>query len=112
MRSMPFSNWTLASRSSTIRIRAFRMSAWLTINFVRASLSGPASRAGEFQRGVERMHELVDPDGLGQIAEEARLQTFFDIAGHGVGAEGHHGNVGGGRIVAQDAQGFDAADAG
>src|ERR1039458_7372879 len=43
MRSMPSSRRTLASRSSTTRILAFRMSAGLTIAFIPIHLALPAS---------------------------------------------------------------------
>ncbi len=59
----------------------------------------------KFQRHVQRVHEFFDLDGLGEIAEESRLQALLDVARHGVGAEGDDGDVRGGRVFAQDFQG-------
>ena len=66
----------------------------------------------KFQRHVQRIHELVDLDRLGEIAEEARLQAFLDIVRHGIGADGKHRDVRRCRIFTQDLQRLDAADAG
>src|SRR5438874_1029540 len=65
-----------------------------------------------FQRHIERLHELVDPDGLGEIAEESRLQARLDVARYCVGAQGEDWDVSGCRVVAQDPHGVGAADAG
>src|ERR1017187_2115088 len=68
--------------------------------------------SSEFQSSVQRMHELIDLDWFGEIAEESCLQTLLDVAWHSVRAEGNHGNVRRGRVYAQDFQGFHTADAG
>ena len=40
----------------------------------------PASfRLGKLQRDVQRIHELVDLDRLGKVAEESRLQPALDV---------------------------------
>src|SRR6266699_327037 len=64
------------------------------------------------QRHIQRLHELVDPDGLGEIAEESRLQTRLDVARYRVGAQGEDRDVSRCRVSAQDLHGVGAADAG
>src|ERR1035438_933734 len=78
------------------------MSAGLTMAFL----------SSEFQCYVQCKHELVDLDWFGEISEESRLQTFLDVAWHGIGTEGNHGNAARCRVFAKDSQGFDPADAG
>src|SRR5665647_25424 len=111
MRSMPLSRRTLASRSSTTRILAFRMSVGLTIDLCPDSYGERGPLSSEFQGDIQRLHELIDLDWLGEIPEEPGLQTLLDVARHGVGAEGHHRDVRRGRVLAKNSQGFDAADA-
>src|SRR5580692_88352 len=98
---MPSIRRTLASISSTTRILAFRMSTALTMSCF----------GGEFERDSQGLHELVDSDWFCQVSEEASLETFFDVAWHGVGAEGDHGDMRGSRIFTKDVKGVDAADA-
>ena len=69
-------------------------------------------RRREFECDVQRVHEFADLDGLGEIPEEAGLQPLLDVARHGVGAQRDDGNVRRCRIVGEDSQRFDAADAG
>src|ERR1039458_6634476 len=66
---------------------------------------------GEFQCHVQRLHELMDLDWFGEVAEESSLQALLDVARHGIGTEGNHGNVRGRRVIAKNSEGFDAADA-
>ena len=68
-------------------------------------------RRREFQRHVQRIHELVDLDRLGEIAEESGLQAFLDVARDRVGAERDHRDVRRGRVFGEDPQRLDAADA-
>src|ERR1039457_5564933 len=112
MRSMPSSRMTLAARSSTIRILAFRISAGPTMVVGLDSLGAIRLLPGEIQRYVHRMHELTDLDWLGQIAEEPRLQALLDVARHCICAEGDNWNMGRRRVFAKESQGFDATDAG
>src|SRR5206468_8522232 len=98
--SMRSSSRTLAGRSSTIRILALRIS----------EASSMCVRG--VQGGVQRRHELRDLDRFGEIGEESRLEAFRDVAWHRIGAEGHDGNVGRRRVVAQDLHRFDPADPG
>src|SRR5208282_3695362 len=107
---MPSISRVLASLSSTTRILAARISAEVTIRPNLFDLHDFLRR--EFQRLFERSHELSDLDGFGQIPEKSSLQTFFDIARHGVGAEGDYGDVCRHRVRAEDLESFDAADAG
>src|ERR1051326_6208886 len=100
---MRSSSRTWASCSSTIRTLAFRISAGLTMTGVSP---------GKFQCHGQRAHELVDPDGLGEIPEESRLQAVLDVPGDRVRAEGEDWDVLSRRVVAQNLHGFDAADAG
>ena len=65
---------------------------------------------GKFQRHAQRVHELVDLDGLGEIPEESCLQALPDVARHGIRAEGHDGDVRGDRVFAQDFHCLDTAD--
>src|SRR5579864_4632464 len=112
MRSMPSSKRTLASLSSTTRILAFRMSAEVTMDLGPDSFGVAGLLPGEFQCSVQGMHELVDLDWFGEIPEESCLQALFDVARHGIGTEGNHGNVRRCRVTAKDAQGIDTTDAG
>src|SRR4051812_39289263 len=107
---MPSSRRTFASLSSTTRILAFRISVELIMRF-RLDSSGLSSRLRrELQRDVQGLHELMNPDGLGEISEEPGLQALFNVARHCVGADGDDGDVCGGRVRSKDPQGVDAAD--
>ena len=64
------------------------------------------------QRDVQRVHELVDLDGLGQVVEESGLEASLDIAGHRVGAQRDDRDMRRRRVGAQDFHGLDSADAG
>src|SRR5258706_9767789 len=108
-RSMRSSRRTLASRSSTIRILAARISDRSTIHWF-LHLIHPAFYI--FQRHIQRLHELIDLDGLGEIAEESRLQARLDVPRYRVGAECEDRDVSRCRVVAQDHHGLGAADAG
>src|SRR5580700_16110 len=107
---MPSSRRTLASLSSTTRILALRISAALTTAFAPIRLVRPRLFC-EFQRPIQRIHELIDLDGFGEIAEKSRKQALLDVAGHGIRTERHYRNVRGGRIFTEDFQGFYTADA-
>ncbi len=65
----------------------------------------------EFECDVLRIHELVDPDRFGEIAEESGFQPFFDIAGYGIGTERDHRDVRGRQVSSQDTQRLNTADA-
>src|SRR6267154_5568315 len=88
---MRSSRRTLASRSSTIRILAPRISERSTIHRSFHFLIHPAFCI--FQRHVQRLHELVDPDRLGEIAKESRLQARLDVARYCVGAQSEDRDV-------------------
>src|SRR6185369_8634511 len=109
---MPSSRRILASLSSTTRILAFRISDALTMPFVLISfgLAGRLSR--EFERNVQRFHELIDLDRFGEIPEKSCQHTLLNVAWHRIGAEGNDGDVRRRRIFAKDFQSFDTADAG
>ncbi len=64
------------------------------------------------QRHIQRVHEFMDLDWFGKVAEEPRIEAFLDVAGHGIGTERDYGNMGGRRVVGQNSQRLDAADAG
>ena len=66
----------------------------------------------KFQCIVQGIHKFIDLDGFGEIAEESCLQSFLDIAGHGIGTEGNDGDMRRCRVFAQDFQRLDSADAG
>src|SRR5437879_10391783 len=88
---MRSSRRTLASRSSTIRILAPRISDRSTIHW---SFHFPIHSAFcIFQRHIQRLHELIDLDRLGEIAEESRLQARLDVARYCIGAEGEDRDV-------------------
>src|SRR5665213_1949023 len=105
---MPSIRRTLATLSSTTRILAFRISAALTMELL--ILNRLVCR--EFQRPFESIHELLDPDRFRQITEKSSLQALLAVTRHRIRAEGHHRDVRCGGVSAQDAQSFDAADAG
>src|SRR6185295_28414 len=83
---------------------------WFIVFIASVALSIPLFY--KFQCGVQRVHELFDLNGFGEIAEKPHLQAHRDVAWHGIGAEGNDGDVRRGRVFAEDFQGFDAADAG
>src|SRR3979409_2502623 len=87
--------------SSTMRILA-----------ARGSIDGSMILFGKCQGHVQRVHEFADLDRLRQIAEEPGVQPSLDVARHGVGAERNHGNVRRRRVVAENSQRLDSADAG
>ena len=66
----------------------------------------------EFQGHIQRVHELVDFDRLGEIAEESCCQALLHVARHGVGAERHHGQCAGHRVLRQDTERDESADTG
>src|SRR3990170_5039249 len=109
---MPSSRRTLAGLSSTTRILAFRMSAERSTDFRPRSFALTGRLSREFQRHVQRGHELVDVDRLGEIPEEPGLQAPLDIKWHRIGTEGNDGNVRRCRVFTQDFQGVEAVDAG
>ena len=94
-----------------MRIRPFRMSLSLIMaGFLWASL--PRAPCEASSGHVHRGHEGLDPDRLGQVAEKAGLESLAYVVRHGVGADGDHRDVAGQRILAQQLQRPDAADAG
>ncbi len=62
-----------------------------------------------FQRRVQRLHELIDLDRLGQIAEKSGLEAAQDVVGYRVGAQGHDGYVRRRGVGAQDLHGLGSA---
>src|ERR1039458_993017 len=66
----------------------------------------------KFQCRIQRLHELIELDGLGYIEEKSYFQAPLDVAWHGIGTDGNDGDVRRGRIFTQDFQGFEAVDAG
>src|SRR5579864_3015343 len=109
---MPSIRRTLASLSSTTRILAFRISAELSMNLRPDSYALADLMSREFQRHVQRIHELTDLDRLGEIPEESRLQPLIDVARHCIRAESDHRDVRRGRVLAKDFQSFETTDAG
>src|ERR1700685_4513158 len=87
-----------------------RMSAALNIMLLLAAGDG---RLGfrEVQRYIQRIQEFVDLDRFGEIAEESCLQTLLDIAGYGIGTERDDRDARRDRILGEDSQRFDTADA-
>src|ERR1044071_9430065 len=73
-----------------------------------AALRRPCGR--KFKCQVQRVHKLLDLDGLGEVTEEAGFQSFLNVARHGIGTEGNDGDVLCGLVLAEDLQGFDGAD--
>src|ERR1039458_6101932 len=53
----------------------------------------------KFQCRIQRLHELIELDGLGYIAEESYFQAPLDVAGHGIGTDGNDGDVRRGRVT-------------
>ncbi len=100
---------TLASWSSTIRILPCRMSWVVTIDSPLAAAGRSRSAKASARSSVSI--ELVHLDRLGEVAEEARLQAFPDVAGHGVGADGEHRDVRRRRILPQAFKRLEPADA-
>src|ERR1035438_3656466 len=111
MRSMPSSRRTLASRSSTTRILALRISAEFTMAYRPVLFAMTGLLPGKLHHCVQSLRELIHPDGFGEIAEESGLQALLDVAWHGVGTEGNHGNVRRFWVFAKNPQGFNATDA-
>ena len=72
---MPSSSATLASWSSTIRIRAFE-NVGSADHVMSLRFAVPTPRVRKFQRHVQRLHEFIDFDRLGEIAEEPGLEPF------------------------------------
>src|SRR5687768_11939213 len=105
---MPWSRRIFTSLSSTIRILAFKISDKLTMPFALTSFAHRLFR--EFQRCIQRTHELIHLYWLGEIAEESSLQTLFDITWNCIRAESDDGNVRRRRILAKDFQSFDPTD--
>ena len=89
------------------------MSDSATIMLVPFRAARPRMRVlRKFQRHVQRIHELVDLDGLGEIVEESGLEALLDVAGHRIGAERDDRDMRRRRVCAQDFHRFDPADAG
>src|SRR5580693_1182985 len=109
---MPSISRTLASLSSTTRILAFRISAAVTMALNPSLFALMDLLCREFQRYVQRGHELIHLDWFGQVPEESGLKAFFNVARHCIRTQSNNRNVGGGRIGAKDPERFDAADAG
>ncbi len=58
------------------------------------------------------MQAFVHPNRLGQVAVKPGGQAGFDVARHGIGAQGQHRYVRGAGVGLQHVQGLHAADAG
>src|ERR1043166_7857178 len=98
---MPSIKRRLTSISSTTRIPAFRMSAEPIM--APPDSFGVSSRLrGEFERYVQRIHELMDLDRFGEIAEKSSQQALLDVARHGIRTQGDHGDMLRSRVLAKD----------
>src|SRR5438067_11562856 len=85
---------TLASWSSTIRMAAFRISAassmavpggCIVISLLALSSRLRGAAFGGVQQGdVERIHEFMHTDRLGQVTEETSFHSFFNVTWHGI----------------------------
>src|SRR5580658_3869108 len=73
-------------------------------------MSVPRLRLRVIQSHIQRFHELVDLNRLGEITEESCLETLLNIAGYCVGTECNYRNVQCGRIFGENSQCVDTAD--
>src|SRR5687767_10843894 len=77
-----------------------------------ASLDGSMILFRKSERDVQRLHELGDLDGLGQVTEKSGLESSLDVPWHRIRAERDHRDVRGLDVIPEDLQGLDSADAG